>query len=483
MNATPFADLGLEPNLLRALTKAQYERPTPIQVAAIPDALAGRDLLGIAQTGTGKTAAFGLPLLQRLGRSGSRERPIRALILTPTRELALQVNESLVQYGCYLQLRSTVVLGGVSAVPQIKALAQKPDILVATPGRLLDLVSQGHVDLGKVEVLVLDEADRMLDMGFIQDVRRIVAKVPRQRQTLFFSATMPPEVTELAASMLRDPVRVEVTPNSSVGAKVVQHVLFVERTDKAALLLFLVNRKKARRVLVFARTKHRANRIAKQLVGAKVNAAAIHSNKTQGARQRALADFAAGATPVLVATDIVARGIDVDNISHVINFDLPDEAENYVHRIGRTARAGSGGFALSFCDADEGPKLRDIERLVGQELSVDVDHPFHSESLASQYRSRVFSKATAKPGVNKTGVKREPRPRQDRPERAERTGPRPPRGPRVAKPKASPPPGAARPRAATPQGSVESPSGAVAGRRRRARGGRRRTGGRGGKRA
>lgn len=378
-----FEDLGIDSRILRALDDEGYDEPTEVQKGAIPPALDGCDILGIAQTGTGKTAAFSIPILQSFAErpSSSRSRPIRALILTPTRELALQVHESFETYGRHLALRAIVILGGVGSRPQIDALRRGADILVATPGRLLDLKNQGHVKLDRVEVFVLDEADRMLDMGFIHDVRRVVDALPEDRQTLFFSATMPPEVSRLARQLVIDPVQVEVTPVASVASRIDQRVYFVDRHDKNALLVDLLANRDARRVLIFARTKHRSNRVAKYLVREGVKTEVIHSNKTQGARQRALAAFANGEVRVLVATDIMARGIDVDQITHVINYDVPDEPESYVHRIGRTARAGEAGFAFTFCDIDEGGKLAVIESLTDRRLHEEKDHAFRSEEI------------------------------------------------------------------------------------------------------
>jgi len=415
MTTNPFASLNLSTPILRALADEGYTEPTPVQAAAIPEVLRGRDLMVTAQTGTGKTAAFALPMLQLFtagqgrsrhdehagttGRQGLRQRhdrhhrgarhALRALILSPTRELALQIHASVCAYGRYLPLRSTVILGGVPAGRQIRELGKDPDILVATPGRLLDLAGQGHVRLGDVEMLVLDEADRMLDMGFIHDVRKIVAQVSKNRQSLLFSATLTPAIAELASGMLRDPSHVEITPASTVVGKIVQKVLFVKRNDKLALLESILRESTGGRTLVFTRTKYKADRIVKTLAREGISAAAIHSNKTQGARQRALAAFARGNTRVLVATDIMARGIDVDGISDVINYELPQDAESYVHRIGRTARAGADGNAYSFCDAEEISLLRAIEKLTHNALDAPSDHPYHSERIRSLRRRRV----------------------------------------------------------------------------------------------
>ncbi|MEZ4313352.1 MAG: DEAD/DEAH box helicase [Polyangiaceae bacterium] len=372
--------------LLRAIAAEGYETPTPIQQQAIPPILEGRDILGCAQTGTGKTAAFALPLLQRLAttapprrerthREASRARPIRALILTPTRELAAQIGESFASYGRHLPLRHTVIFGGVGQSGQERALAQKPEILVATPGRLLDLLQQGRVSLGEIEIFVLDEADRMLDMGFIHDVRRVLQHLPARRQSLFFSATMPRDILELSATILTNPARVAVTPISSTAEKVEQKVFFIDKPGKRALLEKVLGDPTIERALVFTRTKHGANRVAEHLSRARIVAEVIHGNKSQNARERALKSFKSGTARVLVATDIAARGIDVEGVSHVINFDLPDVPESYVHRIGRTARAGASGVAFSFCDPEELAMLTAIERLIRSRIPVDADHP------------------------------------------------------------------------------------------------------------
>jgi ATP-dependent RNA helicase RhlE len=375
---TTFAALDLIEPLRRALTGESYTTPTPIQAEAIPHLLQGRDLLGCAQTGTGKTAAFALPILQRLAaeRRAAGARGARVLVLTPTRELALQIAESFAAYGRHLGMSQAVIFGGVGQGPQVKALARGVDILVATPGRLLDLMGQGHVRLATVEVLVLDEADRMLDMGFIQPIKKILVTLPKKRQTLLFSATMPPDIARLADTILTNPVKVSVTPPATTVEAIDQWVLFVEKGDKRALLGEILKDPKLTRALVFTRTKHGANRLAQQLEKSRVNADAIHGNKSQGARQRALHDFKTGRIRVLVATDIAARGIDVDDVTHVINYELPNEPESYVHRIGRTARAGARGVALSFCDREERSYLRDIERLTRTPLQVVKDHPF-----------------------------------------------------------------------------------------------------------
>ncbi|HVX93590.1 MAG TPA: DEAD/DEAH box helicase [Polyangia bacterium] len=373
-----FQTLGLIDPVQRAVAGAGYEIPTPIQSQAIPHLLAGRDVLGCAQTGTGKTAAFALPILDRLARTPRRAgaRGPRALVLTPTRELALQINEGFSTYGRHVAPKCAVIFGGVGQAPQVEALRRDTDIIVATPGRLIDLMEQGHARLEAVEMLVLDEADRMLDMGFIEPIRRIVGALPRRRQNLMFSATMPEEIRNLARKILVDPVEVSVTPVSSTAEKVRQWVLHVERGNKRALLKEVLRDPAMTRVLVFTRTKHGANRVAEDLDKKGVPSAAIHGNKSQNARQRALDAFKTGRIRVLVATDIAARGIDVDGVTHVINFELPDEPESYVHRIGRTARAGASGVALSFCDAEERASLRDIERLIRAQVPVVSDHPF-----------------------------------------------------------------------------------------------------------
>ena len=369
-----FENLGLAEGLVRAVHAQGYHTPTKIQAAAIGPVLEGRDVLGCAQTGTGKTAAFALPTLHRLSqvecKVNGRGRKIRALVLSPTRELALQICESFQVYGQHTGLKHTVVYGGVNQNPQTRALNAGVDILVATPGRLVDLMQQGFVDLAKVEVLILDEADRMLDMGFLPDLKRIVDKVPKQRQTLFFSATMAPEIRKIANAWLKDPVNVEVTPVASTVDAIEQSVVFVEKRQKLALLTHYLRETPWTRALVFTRTKHGADKVARGLVKAGIQADSIHGNKTQVARQRALARFKQPKPLVLVATDIAARGLDIDQISHVVNFDLPNDAEGYVHRIGRTGRAGATGAAISFCDRDERAQLQAIQRLTKQTIAV-----------------------------------------------------------------------------------------------------------------
>jgi len=385
---TTFSDLELIEPLQSAVAAEGYTTPTPIQAAAIPHLLAGRDVLGIAQTGTGKTAAFALPILQNLLASKRRAAPksARALILTPTRELAVQIGDGFGTYGAQLPIRRTVVFGGVGQGPQVQALARGLDVLIATPGRLLDLMEQGFIRLDSVEIFVLDEADRMLDMGFIRDVRKIVAKLPAERQNLLFSATMPDAVADLARGMMnKDCARVEVAPPSTTVERVEQRVMFVERSDKRDLLVDLLKNRSVSRAIVFTRTKHGANRVAEQLQKSGVTADAIHGNKSQGARQRALNDFKDGRVRALVATDIAARGIDVDGVSHVINFELPNEPESYVHRIGRTARAGADGIALSLCDHEEVAYLKAIERTTRSVVPVDSEHGYHAESVARLY--------------------------------------------------------------------------------------------------
>lgn len=361
-----FESLGVGGTFRRALGDKGYIRPTPIQSQAIPQLLQGKDLLGIAQTGTGKTAAFALPLLQRLDDANSRSKPRRprALVLAPTRELALQIHEELTSLGRYTKLRHAFIIGGVSQNPQIKCLAKGLDVLVATPGRLLDLAGQRHIDLSEVSVLVLDEADRLLDMGFVRDVRRIVAQTPKTRQSLLFSATMPNEVARLAREILDDPVRVDVSPKQLTVKEIDQRVVMVGNGDKQRMLEHLLLDDEVSRAIVFTRTKHGANKVARKLEGAGISAEAIHGNKSQNARQRALQNFKNGDAWVLVATDIAARGIDVDSVSHVFNYELPHEPESYVHRIGRTGRAGASGAAWSLVDPSERNRLRAVERLI-----------------------------------------------------------------------------------------------------------------------
>jgi len=371
-----FKDLGLIEPLMRALTKEGYTNPTPIQAKAIPPSIEGKDLIGIAQTGTGKTAAFTLPILQRM--TEKFPRIPRVLVLAPTRELAAQIGESFLTYGQYLKFKHTVIFGGVGQGPQVSAIQRGVDIIIATPGRLLDLMQQGRLNLNGIDFFVLDEADRMLDMGFIHDIRKIITRLPQQRQTLFFSATMSGQISELASKLLKNPVRVEVAPQSTTVERIAQNLFYVDSQNKEKLLLELLNQKHLTRVLVFTRTKHKANKVEEFLNKNGIRAEAIHGNKSQNHRMHALNNFKNGVAKVLVATDIAARGIDIDDISHVINFELPNEPESYVHRIGRTARAGSDGTAYSFCSADERSYLRDIENLIRLKINV-AEHTFHSE--------------------------------------------------------------------------------------------------------
>ena len=373
-----FVDLDLAEPILRAVSDQDYHTATPVQARTIPHILAGRDVLGCAQTGTGKTAAFALPTLHRLHTRGSDttgKRTPRCLALAPTRELAGQIADSFAIYGGHLKLRSAVVFGGVNQNPQVRRLDRGVDILIATPGRLLDLMSQGHVDLSRVQTLVLDEADRILDMGFIPDIRKINRAIPKQRQTLLFSATMPPAIAKLADDMLRDPVKVEVARPSSTADRVEQAVYFVDKPHKPTMLAHLLKTHSISRAIVFTRTKYGADKLLKKLRRQDIPGEAIHGNKTQNARQRSLDRFKAGTCHVLIATDIASRGIDIDDVSHVFNYDLPDDPESYVHRIGRTARAGAAGVAIAFCDREERENLTAIERLIKQTIPVRDDQP------------------------------------------------------------------------------------------------------------
>ena len=393
-----FQTLGLCAPILTALEEHGYERPSPIQEKAIPPALAGRDVLGCAQTGTGKTCAFAAPILQRLSASRVQGHPLRALILTPTRELAIQIEESFLAYGKHLPLRCAVIFGGVGQNPQVEALGRGVDILVATPGRLMDLYQQGFVKLDQLEIFVLDEADRMLDMGFIHDVKKILKWLPRKKQTMLFSATMPPEIAELVNSLLHDPVRVAVDPVSSPVEAIQQSVYFVDKNNKTKLLSHLIRELDVKNALVFTRTKHGANKVARDLAKAGITAAAIHGNKSQTARQQALADFKAGKIQCLVATDIAARGLDIEELSHVFNYNLPEVPETYVHRIGRTGRAGREGAAVAFCDFGEKPLLRDIEKLMGRTVPVVEDHPYPMvvlEAPKKDKRGRIINEEDA----------------------------------------------------------------------------------------
>lgn len=376
-----FNDLKLIPALLNTLEEQGYKTPTPIQAQAIPVILEGRDVLGCAQTGTGKTAAFALPTLQRLSQNirSSKTRAIRCLILTPTRELAVQIGESFKTYGASLQLKSNVIFGGVNQHSQVQSLKSGIDILVATPGRLLDLMSQGYVKLDQVEIFTLDEADRMLDMGFLRDVQKVIAKLPKKRQSLFFSATMSPDIITLAHQILQKPVQISVTPVASTAETIAQKVLFVEKKSKNAAIIYLLKEFRMNSVLVFTRTKHGADKVVKYLVKEGIESLAIHGNKSQNARQNALKLFSDRKIQVLVATDIAARGIDIDDLCFVINYDLPNESESYVHRIGRTGRAGAKGRAFSLCDTDERAFLRSIQKLIKMDIPVHRNHPFEGK--------------------------------------------------------------------------------------------------------
>jgi ATP-dependent RNA helicase RhlE len=381
-----FQKLALIEPILKALAEEGYTTPTPIQQQSIPLVLEKRDLLGCAQTGTGKTAAFAIPILQLLHAEKEREtgrKQIKVLILTPTRELAIQIDESFAAYGRYTGLTHAVIFGGVSQVPQVNQLRHGVDILVATPGRLLDLMSQGYIGLQHLKIFVLDEADRMLDMGFIHDVKRVIIKLPAKRQTLFFSATMPPEIQKLADVLLTNPAKVEVTPVSSTVDKIDQSLFYVDKPNKPSLLLYLLKNPSVVTALVFTRTKHGADKVVKILHKENITAAAIHGNKSQNARQNALTQFKNGNLRVLVATDIAARGIDIDDLTHVINFELPDVPETYVHRIGRTGRAGNTGIAFSFCDAEERLELRDIQKVIGKNIPVIDSHPYPASASNS----------------------------------------------------------------------------------------------------
>jgi len=397
-NQISFRDLKLISPLERAVTKKGYITPTPIQAKSIPSLLLGRDLIGIAQTGTGKTAAFTLPILQRM--TEKYPRVIRTLVLAPTRELAAQIGESFTDYGEFMPFKHTVIFGGVNEKPQIQALTRGVDIVVATPGRLLDLLNQGKLTLKNIEFFVLDEADRMLDMGFINDIKKIIAKLPERKQSLFFSATMSPEINKLANTLLKDPVHVAVTPQATTVELIKQHVFFVDQQAKEKLLLELLKHEHLTSILIFTRTKHRANKVAQFLVQNNISADAIHGNKSQNARTKAITNFKNGEIKVLVATDIAARGIDIENISHVINFELPNEPESYVHRIGRTARAGAKGTAFSFCAAEERNFLRDIEKLIRMQIEV-MNHSFHSDT--AKHATGAAAKPAPKiPFVRKT---------------------------------------------------------------------------------
>ncbi len=411
-----FNSLNLTDPILRSLKEEGYTEPTPIQSQAIPIALKGTDLLGCAQTGTGKTAAFAIPILEILSKNKStdRNRKIRSLIVTPTRELAIQIDESFQNYGRYTGLNTTVIFGGVNQKSQVKKLKQGVDILTATPGRLLDLMNQGFISISDVEIFVLDEADRMLDMGFIHDVKKLLAALPRKKQTLFFSATMPPEIVKLSKSILHNPQKVEVTPESSTVDAIQQGLYFVDKGNKKNLLIDVLQDSEIKSALVFTRTKHGANKVVKLLNGSNIQAEAIHGNKSQAARQKALGNFKDQRTRVLVATDIAARGIDVDELQYVINYEIPNIPETYVHRIGRTGRAGSDGTALSFCDAQEKAYLRDIEKLIGKKIPVVDEHDFplvdHNPPEPEKQQQRKSNKSR-KNGHAKNQGKRNSRPK------------------------------------------------------------------------
>ena len=391
-----FINLGLASPLINALAKQGYKKPTPIQIQAIPPALEGKDILGTAQTGTGKTAAFALPILQQIlpVLKDKNKRPIRVLILTPTRELAIQIHENISHYGSQTKVFHSVIFGGVGQKPQTDALRRGVDIITATPGRLLDLMNQGYVNLSRIEHFVLDEADRMLDMGFIHDVKKIFSKIPSKRQTLLFSATMPKEVLSLSNFLLKNPIRISVAPVSATAEKVNQKVFFVDQKSKRLLLKSLLKNDKIdiSSVLVFTRTKHGANRVVKDLTKNNITAQAIHGNKSQNARQNALDNFKKRITRVLVATDIAARGIDIDDLSHVINYDIPNIPETYVHRIGRTGRAGNSGIAWSFVDTEERKYLSDIQKLIKKEIEIEINHEFQSQSNAGMEKRVQKSK-------------------------------------------------------------------------------------------
>jgi len=401
-----FEELGLEKSILCAVTAEGYSVPTPIQAQAIPHVIAGRDVLGCAQTGTGKTAAFALPILHRLlEKRPNQSRPgraIRVLVLSPTRELASQISDSFQTYGRHTAVRQTVIYGGVSQRPQVQSLRRGVDVLVATPGRLVDLINQGYVKLDNIEIFVLDEADRMLDMGFLPDLRKITAKLPKERQTLFFSATMPSNVEQLAHSMLSDPAQVQIAPQQATTDLVEQSVFFVPKPQKSRLLIHYMADQGVARAVVFTRTKHGADRVANHLNRAGIRTDAIHGNKSQAARQRTLSQFKMDRLRVLVATDLAARGIDVEGISHVFNYDLPHEPETYVHRIGRTGRAGASGIAVSFCDTDERSQLRAIERLIRQKIRVEQAPETAGISVTAAPSADAASEAT---GDNERGTR------------------------------------------------------------------------------
>ena len=411
---TTFEQLNLIEPILKALKAEGYVSPTPIQEQAIPILLQGKDLLGCAQTGTGKTAAFAIPILQLLYKDAQKNnagrKRIKALVLTPTRELAIQIEESFAAYGKHTGIKQTVIFGGVSQHGQVERLQRGIDVLIATPGRLLDLMQQGHVHLNEIQFFVLDEADRMLDMGFVNDVKKVIAKLPKKRHSLFFSATMPPVIQSLADSILFQPTKVEVTPVSSTADTIQQSLYYVSKSDKRKLLIHLLETEKINSVLVFTRTKHGADRVVRDLDKAGIKAAAIHGNKSQNARQNALNDFKGGRIKVLLATDIASRGIDIDELSHVINYELPNIPETYVHRIGRTGRAGFNGVAFSFCEEEEFGELKDIQKLIGKKIPVTENHPFPlgmtlSEQAPMQARPKKQVPAHNRPASHKPAHK------------------------------------------------------------------------------
>jgi ATP-dependent RNA helicase RhlE len=397
-----FESLGLSKQLLQSVKKEGYTAPTPVQEQAIPLLLKGHDVLGVAQTGTGKTAAFALPVLQILARNEIKgRRKIRTLVLTPTRELAAQINERFAAYSEHLSIYHQVIFGGVSQKPQVKSLRRGIDILVATPGRLLDLIEQGFIDLENIEFFVLDEADRMLDMGFIRDIKKVIKLLPKKRQNLLFSATMPSSIADLANSFLNDAVMIDLSPEEITVERIEQSVMFVEKQNKINLIIDIINENQVKRGIIFTRTKHGANRLVKKLDRSGIESAAIHGNKSQGARTRALAAFRNGDIPLLVATDIASRGIDIEGVTHVFNYDLPNEPESYVHRIGRTARAGRSGVAYAFCDESESGYLVGIQRLIGKQIPQFKDHPYHF--------SKAIPKPNQKPGRIKESKKKNQR--------------------------------------------------------------------------
>ena len=397
-----FESLGLSKQLLQSVKKEGYTVPTPVQEQAIPLLLKGHDVLGVAQTGTGKTAAFALPVLQILARKEIKgRRKIRTLVLTPTRELAAQINERFAAYSEHLSIYHQVIFGGVSQKPQVKSLRRGIDILVATPGRLLDLIEQGFIDLENIEFFVLDEADRMLDMGFIRDIKKVIKLLPKKRQNLLFSATMPSSIADLANSFLNDAVMIDLSPEEITVERIEQSVMFVEKQNKIKLIIDIINENQVKRGIIFTRTKHGANRLVKKLDRSGIESAAIHGNKSQGARTRALAAFRNGDIPLLVATDIASRGIDIEGVTHVFNYDLPNEPESYVHRIGRTARAGRSGVAYAFCDESESGYLVGIQRLIGKQIPQFKDHPYHF--------SKAIPKPNQKPGRIKESKKKNQR--------------------------------------------------------------------------